>query len=101
MASITASPAVALSPSRSSSRTTRRGRYVLLSLATAVASVLANVVVYYLGALVVGYHSGFVVLANPSGVAMFTFFPAVVAALVYAGLRRFTRRPERNFAVIA
>jgi hypothetical protein len=101
MASITASPAVALSQSRSSSRTTRRGRYALLSLATVVASVLANVVVYYLGALAVGYNSGFIVLANPSGIALFTVVPAIVATVLYAGLLRFTRRPERNFAVIS
>lgn len=101
MASITATPAVALSPSRSSSRTTRWGRYALVSLATVVASVLANVIVYYLGALTVGYHSGFIVLANPSGIAIFTVVPAIVASLLYAGLLRFTRRPQRIFAVIS
>ena len=101
MASITATPAVALSRPRSSSRTTRRGHYALVGLATVVASVLANVVVYALGALVVGYNSGFIVLANPSGIALFTAVPAIVATLLYAGLRRFTRRPERAFAVIS
>jgi MFS family permease len=101
MASITSSPTAALSLAPSQPRTTRRGRYALLALGTVVASVLANVVVYYLGALVVGYNSGFIILANPSGVAMFTFFPAVVATLLYAALLRFTHRPERNFAVVS
>ena len=101
MASITASPAIALSQPRSSARATRRGRYALLSLATVAAAVLANVAVYYLGALVVGYNSGFIVLANPSGIALFTVVPAIVATLVYGGLLRFTRRPERTFSIIA
>lgn len=101
MASITASPAVALSQPRPSARAPRRGRYALLSLATVATAVIANVVVYYLGALVVGYNSGFIVLANPSGIALFTVVPAIVATLVYAGLLRFTRRPARNFAVLS
>jgi len=101
MASITASRTTTLSVSPSSSRTTRRGSYALVSLVTVAAAVLANVVVYYLGALLVGYHSGFIVLANPSGVALFTVIPAIVATLLYAGLLRFTRRPERAFYVIS
>lgn len=101
MASRTASPAVTLSRPRSTSRTTRRGHYALVSFATIAAAVLANVVVYYLGALLVGYHSGFIVLADPTGVALFTVVPAIVATLLYAALRRFARRPERTFAGIA
>jgi hypothetical protein len=101
MASLTASPAVALSRPWPASRATRRGRYALVSLATVVAAVLANVAVYYLGALLVGYHSGFIVLANPSGIALFTVVPAIVAILLYAALRRFARRPARTFAGIA
>ena len=100
MASITSSPRTALSLAPSS-RTTRRGGYALVALGTIVASVLANVVVYYLGALIVGYNSGFIVLANPSGIVLFTVVPAIVATLIYAVLRRFTRRPARTFAVIA
>lgn len=101
MASLTASPAVAPSRPRPASRTTRRGRYALVGLATVAAAVIANVVVYSLGALLVGYHSGFIVLANPSGIALFTVVPAIVATLLYAALRRFARRPERTFAGIA
>ena len=101
MASITASPTVAKSSPASASRGIRWGRYALLSLATVVAAVCANVVVYYLGAALVGYNSGFIVLANPSGVILFTVVPAIVATLLYAALLRFTRRPERSFAVIS
>jgi hypothetical protein len=101
MASITATPAVALSASAPSSRGISWGRYALVALATVVASVFANVVVYYLGAAVVGYNSGFIVLSNPSGIVLFTVVPAIVATLLYAGLLRFTRRPERIFAVIS
>lgn len=100
MASITSSPSTALSLAPSS-RATRRGGYALVALGTIVASVLANVVVYYLGALIVGYNSGFIVLANPSGIVLFTVVPAIVATLIYAALRRFTRRPARIFAVIS
>ena len=101
MASRTASPAVALSRPQPASRTPRRGRYALISLATVAAAVLANVVVYYLGALLVGYHPDFMILANPSGIALFTVVPAIVATLVYAALRRFARRPARTFAIIS
>jgi hypothetical protein len=101
MASITASPTVALSQAQAQPRAGRRGRYALVALGTVVASVLANVVVYYLGALVVGYNSGFIVLANPSGAILFTIVPAIVATLLYAALLRFTRRPARVFAVIS
>ena len=101
MASITASPAVALSQAQTSSRTTRWGRYALVGLSTVVAAVLANVVVYYLGAAIVGYNSGFIVLSNPSGAILFTVVPAIVAVLLYAALLRFTRHPARTFSIIA
>ena len=100
MASVTTAQRAALAPSPSSP-TTRRGHYARVALGTVVAAVLANVVVYYLGAATVGYHSGFVILANPSGVVLFTVVPAIVATLLYAALRRRTRRPERVSAAIA
>lgn len=101
MASITASPAVALSAPDTSSRGIRWGRYALLSLATVVAAVCANVVVYYLGALFVGYNSGFIIMTNPTGVIIFTVVPAIVATLLYAPLLRFTRHSEAIFCVIS
>jgi len=101
MASITATPNVALTSTASSSRGISWGRYALVALATVIASVFANVVVYYLGAAAVGYNSGFIVLANPSGIVLFTVVPAIVATLLYAALLRFARRPERIFTVIA
>ena len=101
MASITATPNVALTSTASSSRGISWGRYALVALATVIASVFANVVVYYLGAAAVGYNSGFIVLANPSGIVLFTVVPAIVATLLYAALLRFARHPERIFTVIA
>jgi hypothetical protein len=101
MASITASRTAAVAAPQPSSRGINWSRYALVSLATIVASVIANVIVYYLGALVVGYNSGFIVLANPSGAILFTIVPAIVATLLYASLLRYTRRPERLFATIA
>lgn len=86
------------------SRVTRIGgrtRFALVGLGTVIAAVLANLVVYAAGAALVGYNSGFIVLANASGAILFTVVPAIVAVLLYAALLRFTRHPERIFAIIA
>jgi hypothetical protein len=96
MSSITISPSVSIA-----SRGTGRGRFALVGLGTIIAAVLANVVVYYLGQALVGYNSGFLILANPSGAILFTLVPAIVAVLLYAALLRFARRPARTFAIIA
>ena len=100
MASITSSappaPSVSAAP-----RTIGWGRYALVGLGTIVAAVLANVAVYYLGAALVGYNSGFIVLSNPSGAILFTVVPAIVAVLLYAALLRFAKRPARTFSIVA
>jgi tryptophan-rich sensory protein len=101
MASITASPATTLAVRQSAPRATNWGRYALLSVATVVASVLANVVVFYIGAIVVGYNSGFIILTNPTGVIIFTVVPAIFATLLYAPLLRFTRHADRIFYAIS
>ena len=91
----------------SSSSTTRTqssvnwGRYSLLGLGTVVAAVLANTVFYYLAAAFVAYDPEFIILTNPSGAAIFTLVPAVVATLLYAGLLRFTRHAVAVFNVIS
>ena len=82
-------------------RPARRGRFARVGLATVVAAVLANVLVYALGGAFVGYDPEFVVLANASGTILFTVVPATGAVLLYAALRRFARRPARAFAIIA
>ena len=78
-----------------------RGRFALIGLATVVAAVIANLLVYALGRAVVGYDQQFVVLANPSGTILFTVVPAIVAVLFYAILMRFTSNPARIFTNIA
>jgi hypothetical protein len=89
------------SPESVASRAVSRGRFALVGLGTVVAAVLANLLVYLLGSVVVGYNPQFVVLANPSGTILFTVVPAIVAVLLYAVLMRFSRDPARIFANIA
>ena len=77
------------------------GRYALRGLGTVVAAVLANTLFYYLGGALVAYDPDFIILSNPSGAAVFTVVPAIVAVLLYAGLVRFTRHPAAIFTVIS
>ncbi|HEX3723557.1 MAG TPA: DUF6069 family protein [Nitrolancea sp.] len=86
---------------RAESRSTSRGRFALLGLATVVAAVVANVIVYYLGGALVSYDPTFVILQNAGGAISFTLIPAVIAVLLYAALLRFSRNPVRVFTVIA
>ena len=83
-----------------SARSSRWG-YAKIAVATVVAAVLANVVVYFLGDAVVGYNPDFLVLSNVSGAAIFTFAAAVGAVIVYGALLRWTANPVRNFNVIS
>ena len=62
---------------------------------------IANVIVYNIGSVLVGYNPQFVVLATVWGTIIFTIVPAVVAVLLYAGLVRFTDNPARIFTIIA
>ncbi len=88
-------------PGGKTARATDWGRYARVALATVVAAVLGNVVVYYLGGLVVAYDPRFLPLTGVSGAIIFTLAPAIVAVLLYAILLRFARRPARTFAIIA
>ena len=95
---------IALTPFSSvpvASRTVSRGRFALVGLATVTAAVIANLLVYLIGSVVVGYDPGFVVLANASGTILFTVVPAIVAVLLYAALMRFSGNPARIFSNIA
>jgi hypothetical protein len=83
------------------SRTESRGRFALIGLATVAAAVIANLLVYLLGSVVVGYDPQFIILANASGTILFTVVPAIVAVLLYAVLVRFTSNPARIFTNIA
>jgi hypothetical protein len=96
---------IALSSSSSSPpvppRAVNSGRFALVGLGTVVAAVLANLLVYLIGSVVVDYDPQFVVLANPSATILFTVVPAIVAVLLYAALIRFTSNPARIFTNIA
>ena len=83
------------------SRAVNWGRFALVGLGTVVAAVIANLVVYFVGAVVVGYDPEFLPLATVGGTLFFTIIPAVVAVLLYAALLRFTRHPARIFTIIA
>ena len=77
------------------------GRFALIGVATVIAAVLANFLVYALGSVIVGYDPGFVVLATTGGTILFTVVPAIVAVLLYAVLLRFSGNPSRVFTNIA
>jgi tryptophan-rich sensory protein len=77
------------------------GRYALRGLGAVVAAVLANTLFYYLGGALVAYDPDFIILSNPSGAAIFTVVPAIVAVLLYASLVRFARHPAAIFTVIS
>src|ERR671912_416097 len=89
------------SPAPAESRSVSRGRFALVGLGTVAAAVIANLLVYLLGSVVVGYDPQFVVLANASGTILFTVVPAIVAVLLYAILLRFSSNPARIFTNIA
>src|SRR2546428_6718469 len=77
-------------------------RYAATGLLTIGASVLANAVFFYLAQIVVQYDPAFLPLGNVSAPIIFTVFPAVVAALLYAGLLQFVRkRAAMIFTVIS
>ena len=89
------------SPTPVAPRAVSWGRFALVGLGTLIAAVLANLLVYLIGSVVVGYDPQFVVLANASGTILFTVVPAIVAVLLYAALIRFTSNPARIFTNIA
>jgi hypothetical protein len=53
---------------------------------------LANAVFFYLAQIAVQYDPAFLPLGSVSAPIIFTVFPAVVAALLYAGLLQFVRK---------
>jgi len=102
MSSITLSPSIATSASPSGkTRLVDWSRYARIGLATVVAAVLANALVYVVGKAVVDYDPDFLILGNVSGIALFTFVAAVGAVLLYGGLLRYTRNPVGVFKGVA
>ena len=87
--------------SSAASRTTNWGQFARVGVATVIAAIVANILVYFIGSAIVGYDPGFVVLSNVSGTIIFTIVPAIVAVFIYAALLRFTRRPALIFMIIS
>ena len=83
------------------SRAASRGRFARVGLATVIAAVAANVLVYFVGGALVAYDPQFLPLAGVSGSVAFTLPAAIVAVLLYAALLRFARTPARTFSIIA
>lgn len=96
MSSITMSPSV----SRESSAV-NWGAFARVGIATVIAAVLANVLVYFIGSALVTYDPEFVVLTNVNGAVIFTLASAIGAVLVYAALLRFSGNPARVFTIIS
>lgn len=102
MSFITASLLVTTSSSvPHASRAVNWRRFAPIGLATVLAAVIANVLVYVAGEAVVGYDAEFVVLSNVSGTILFTLIAAIVAVLVYAALLRRAGDPVRLFTIIS
>ena len=76
-------------------------RYARVGAATIIAAVVANVLFYYFGQLLVNYDPDFVILTSPGGAIIFTFFPALAAVLIYGGLLRFAANPDKIFTIIS
>jgi tryptophan-rich sensory protein len=68
------------------------GHYARTGLLTIGASVLANTIFFYAAQVAVQYDPAFLPLGNVSAPIIFTVFPAVMAALLYAGLLQFVRK---------
>jgi hypothetical protein len=76
--------------------------YARIGLLTIGAAVLANAVFFYLAQVVVPYDPAFLPLGNVSAPIIFTVFPAVAAAVLYASLLQFVRKhAAMMFTVIA
>lgn len=102
MSSITeTSPIAAPSSAAREPRAASRGRFARIGLATVIAAVAANTLIYVIGSALVTYDSRFLPLANVSGEIVFTLPAAIGAVLLYAALLRFSRNPARTFTIIA
>ena len=83
------------------SRMVNWGQFALIGLGTIVAAVLANVIVFFICGTFVAYDPQFLPLASVGAIVIFTVFPAIIAAVIYAILLRFIRNPARIFTIIA
>lgn len=92
---------VASSSVRDEGRSVPWGRVALVGLATVIAAVVINVLIYAIGGAFVQYRPEFEPLANVAAPISFTVFFTAIAAIVYAIVLRFSRNPVRLFLIIA
>ncbi|MBU6351827.1 MAG: hypothetical protein KGS73_16945 [Chloroflexi bacterium] len=64
-------------------------------------SVIANLVVYWVGQMVVNPDPGFQPLAGPGPTIFFTVAFLLVATLVYLAINAYTKQPVRIFTIVA
>lgn len=74
------------------------------ALLAAAAATLLNTALYFVGRIVGAFPPTLLVRGEPFSVVavvLFSFFPVLIAALVFALLARFAPRPKRIFYIIA
>ena len=101
MSSIAIAPPTSRAALSRASHSLTRGHLARVGLASIACAVLANVLVYWVGDVIIGYDPTFLELGSALGIALFTLVPAVGAVLLYAGLLRFSRHPVRRFRLIS
>jgi len=85
-------------------RTISLRNLTLATLVAAASALLINVVLYFLGDIFGAFPPSVQVQGQPFGVIpviLFSFFPVVIAALVFLLLVRFTAQPKRVFYIVA
>ena len=92
MSATAASLSTSFRPANTATHGFTWGRYARTGLLTIGLSVLANAVFFYAAQVAVPYDPAFLPLGNVSAPILFTVFPAVVAALLYAGLLQLVRK---------
>jgi hypothetical protein len=100
MSSMSLSAPVA-SSAQSSARSVAWGVYARIAIITTIVASLSNVVVYYFGDAIIGYNQDFVELGSAFGIVVMTASPALIAALLYAALLRYSDNPDRIFAIVS
>lgn len=79
-------------------------RLLLGALTAAAAATLLNTLLYFAGRILGAFPPTLLVQGEPFSVVavvLFSFFPVLVAALVFALLARFIPRPKRVFHIVA
>ena len=76
-------------------------RVLLAGVVAIVGSVIANLIVFWLGGMIVQPPADFMPLASPGPTIIFTTGFLVIATAVYAVINAFTRNPVRVWTIVA